>query len=147
MHKRFILAALFAIIPAVFAGAEPMRVATFNVEDLSVDEPAKRLARVAEFVHRISADVILLNEVDTPPDDLLAGVRPLLASIAEQHPDAHAYTPIVMPTNTGETSAFDQRLKSSTRSASTPSSSAITITGRGTVNEGTRLITISCLSN
>lgn len=86
---------------------DPMTVATFNVEDLKADEPAERLARLAELIVRLDADVILLNEVDSPPDDLLAGVRPLLDAMIALDESAKAYHAIVRPTNTGEPSGFD----------------------------------------
>ena len=86
----------------------PMRVATFNVQDLSADEDAERLDLLARFIVRMDADVLLLNEVDTPPEDPLSGVRPLLDLIAEKSGEgANGYTPVVRPTNTGVPSGFD----------------------------------------
>jgi len=89
------------------ASNDSLRIATFNVEGLKADEPAERVRALAEFIARLDADVILLNEVDTPPGDLLAGVRPLLEMIAELEPDAGRYTAVVRPTNTGVPSGFD----------------------------------------
>ena len=61
------LALLLAALPAIPAGASPLRVATFNAEDVRPSdvtaESQPRLARIAAVIDRLDPDIILLQEI------------------------------------------------------------------------------------
>jgi len=46
---------------AMGASNDSLRIATFNVENLTVNEQPERVRALADFVVRLDADVILLN--------------------------------------------------------------------------------------
>ena len=107
-----LIPALAALLAAAVSLAEPdvrvpMRVATFNVQNLTAHDDEHKLDTLARLIRCINADAILINEVDTPPDNLTAAIQPLLDRINEPLKPDRRYTATVRPSNTGVPSGHD----------------------------------------
>ena len=116
------VAALSALLLAACADAPPpertVRVATFNIFELGEhkldDRDAAGVLRdsqvvaAAEIIRELRPDVLLLNEIDAPPDDPARVARRFAREVLATGPNAIDY-PFVYAahTNTGELSGFD----------------------------------------
>jgi endonuclease/exonuclease/phosphatase family metal-dependent hydrolase len=96
----------------------PVRVATFNIFELGDAKLNARaadgtladtqLVAAAEIIQTIRPDILLLNEIDAPPDDPARVARRLVRELLAVGPAAIDYPYVyAAPTNTGELSGFD----------------------------------------
>jgi 3-phytase len=95
-----------------------VRVATFNIFELgeakldardTTGAPAdSQLAAAVEIIQAIRPDLLLLNEIDAPPDDPARVARRFAAEVLAQGAAPIDYPYVyAAPTNTGELSGFD----------------------------------------
>ncbi len=90
-----------------------VRVCAFNVHDLKAQEvhndESGRVARLADVIKAIDADIVLLSEVDTPPS-MTMDVKPTVGEMFVLKylvPLGMRYKAYQIPTNTGEHSGMD----------------------------------------
>ncbi len=95
-----------------------VRVATFNIFELSVAKLDQRDAggasanaqvrAAAELIQQVRPDILLLNELDAPPHDPALTARRFAMEVLNAGPQAIAYPYVyATPSNTGELSGFD----------------------------------------